>query len=141
MRGNADRSRRPLVTMSLPQVPRSTGGSLRRRNQKRVRRNYQTYKIPLCARLTKPGRNPRKFPAPKHRKFTKINKNPPPTKHPKNTQIQQKKMAKKKGRLAPKREPGGRSTKTGRTNRETRDKPQWIETQRSLSHVQRPDHN
>ena len=51
-------------------------------------------------------------------------------------------FSKKNGRSTPIREPSGqRRTRTGRTNRETRDKPQRIVTQRLLSRVQRPDHN
>jgi hypothetical protein len=80
--------------------------------------NYSNRRNTISIRLTKPKKN--RKPRQKY---------------------QLKKITKKKGRLIPKREPDGRSTKTGRTNRETRDKPQWIETQRSLSHVQRPDHN
>ena len=61
-----------------------------------------------------------------------------------------KKTAKKNAKKKPKKKwppdshTGARRpkvNKTGRTNRETRDKPQWIVTQRLLSHVQRPDHN
>lgn len=116
----------------------------------------QLYRDNLCTDIFSPTRNPLAVPPqihPKHptkccsvKKFYSFFSNFFQRFSTKNREknCKKKRQKKAKKKWPPDSHTGARRpkvNKTGRTNRETRDKPQWIVTQRLLSHVQRPDHN